>query len=46
MLEVCFVRDAPLLIQLLHHQFQRIDVRGVETLIDPEDIPQEGDVLR
>ena len=40
------VGDVPLLIEPLHHQFQRVDVGRVKALVDAEHIPQEGDVLR
>ena len=43
--EVRLVGNSPALVQPLDHQLQGVDVRRVEVLIDPEDVPQEGDVL-
>ena len=43
--EVRLVGNSPALVQPLNHQFQGVDVRRVEVLIDPKDIPQERDVL-
>ena len=34
-----------MLVEPLDHQLQRVNVRRVESLVDPEDVPQEGDVL-
>ena len=34
-----------MLVESLDHQLQRVNVRCVESLVDPEDVPQEGDVL-
>ena len=43
--EVRLVGNSPTLVQPLDHQLQGVDVRRVEVLIDPEDVPQEGDML-
>ena len=43
--EVRFVGNPPALVEPLDHQLQGVDVRRVEVLIDPEDVPQVGDVL-
>lgn len=43
--EVRLVGNPPALVEPLDHQLQCIDVRGIKVFIDPEDVPQEGDVL-